>query len=220
MVRPKCALITDFDGTMTKTDFYELVVDQCLDADVADYWTLYSSGTITHFEAMAGIFRHIVCPEEKVLEMLKLMDADPAIPEAAIRLRDCGWDVTVVSNGCAWYIHRIFASLKVAFPLHSNPGRFVAGQGLVLELPEDSPFFSKETGISKVAVVQDAMQRFERVAFAGNGPPDLEPALMVPPDLRFARGWLAGQLSRQGEGFRRFDRWSEIASMLCGEGVN
>ena len=220
MVRPKCALITDFDGTMTKTDFYELVVDQCLDPDAADYWTLYSSRAITHFEAMAGIFRHIVCSEQRVLGMLELMDADPAIPQAAARLKDCGWTVTVVSNGCDWYIQRIFAALHVTFPLHSNPGTFVEGKGLVIELPEGSPFFSKETGISKAAVVQDALQRFERVAFAGNGPPDLEPALMVPSRLRFACGWLADELRRQGEGFRRFERWSEIASMLCEEGVN
>ena len=33
--------------------------------------------------------------------------------------------------------------------------------------------------------------RYDRVAFAGDGPPDIEPALLVPADMRFARGALA-----------------------------
>jgi 2-hydroxy-3-keto-5-methylthiopentenyl-1-phosphate phosphatase len=52
------------------------------------------------------------------------------------------------------------------------------------------------------------------VAYAGDGPPDLEPSLMVPPELRFARGWLAEELRARHEPFRPFRRWSEIAETL------
>jgi len=56
------------------------------------------------------------------------------------------------------------------------------------------------------------------VAFAGDGRPDLEAALLVEPGLRFARGWLAKELGRRGEGFRPFERWAEVAGALIGEG--
>jgi 2-hydroxy-3-keto-5-methylthiopentenyl-1-phosphate phosphatase len=68
--------------------------------------------------------------------------------------------------------------------------------------------------VNKVAIVQDALQRSDRVAFAGDGRPDLRPALLVPPSLRFARGWLAETLSERGEKFHPFERWSEIADQL------
>ena len=55
---------------------------------------------------------------------------------------------------------------------------------------------------------------YERVAFAGNGPPDLDAALSVPPELRFARDWLADELSRRKESFHRFSQWSQIADRL------
>jgi 2-hydroxy-3-keto-5-methylthiopentenyl-1-phosphate phosphatase len=52
------------------------------------------------------------------------------------------------------------------------------------------------------------------VAFAGDGPPDLQAALLVPPGLRFARGGLAEELRARGEAFQPFSRWSEIAREL------
>lgn len=211
-------LITDFDGTMTRTDFYEVAVARCLAPGAPDYWVDYASGRITHFEAMAGIYRHIRCPERQVrAEVLPAMDIDPALPEAAALLQQQGWDVVIVSNGSLWYIDILLDGLGVDLPRHGNPGRFVDGQGLLLELPASSPFFSPQHGIDKSLVVRDALSRYERVAFAGNGPPDLTPALLVPAELRFARTWLAGALAERGEGFRRYERWSEIARMLTGK---
>jgi 2-hydroxy-3-keto-5-methylthiopentenyl-1-phosphate phosphatase len=70
-------------------------------------------------------------------------------------------------------------------------------------------------GVNKSAVVQHALHIVDTVAFAGDGPPDLEPALLVQPGLRFARGILAEQLRERGGGFQPFSRWSEIARKLA-----
>ena len=83
-----------------------------------------------------------------------------------------------------------------------------------MSLPERSPFFSPSKGVNKVAIVQDVLQRSDRVAFAGDGRPDLRPALLVPLQLCFARGWLAEALGERGEKFHPFERWSEIADQL------
>jgi 2-hydroxy-3-keto-5-methylthiopentenyl-1-phosphate phosphatase len=74
--------------------------------------------------------------------------------------------------------------------------------------------FRRTTGVNKLAIVQDALRRSDCVAFAGDGRPDLKPALMVEPHLRFARGWLAEALSKRGEGFHPFERWSQIVDQL------
>ena len=81
-------------------------------------------------------------------------------------------------------------------------------------LPEGSRFFSPTTGVNKLEVVRDALSRSDRVAFAGDGRPDLEPALLVKPELRFARGWLAEAFRERGEKFHLFERWSQIADQL------
>jgi 2-hydroxy-3-keto-5-methylthiopentenyl-1-phosphate phosphatase len=83
-----------------------------------------------------------------------------------------------------------------------------------MSLPERTPFFSPTKGVNKAAIVQDALKRSDLVAFAGDGRPDLRPAILVRPELRFARGWLAEALSERGEIFHPFECWSEIADRL------
>ncbi len=83
-----------------------------------------------------------------------------------------------------------------------------------MELPIDRPYFSRQTGVDKVAIVRAAISEAETVAFAGDGHPDLAPSLLVPGPLRFARGILAEELTRLGEDFSQFDRWSEVAEAL------
>ena len=91
------------------------------------------------------------------------------------------------------------------------------GVGLVLEPPRESSYYHPEKGIDKDALVRDALVRdalvrYDPVAFAGDGALDLAPALMVAPELRFARRWLAGELRRRRAAFRAFGGWGEIAS--------
>jgi len=70
-------------------------------------------------------------------------------------------------------------------------------------------------GVDKSAVVRHALRVADTVAFAGDGPTDLQPALLVRPGLRFARGFLAEALRARGEAFQPFSRWSEIARELA-----
>jgi 2-hydroxy-3-keto-5-methylthiopentenyl-1-phosphate phosphatase len=127
--------------------------------------------------------------------------------------------VAVASAGCDWYIKRLLAGQNVSVTVHANPGSYSPEHGLVMRLPEPSPFFSAELGVNKVAVVREAIRTSSCVAFAGDGRPDLAPALLVPPERRFAKSWLAKKLHEINEGFRPFDDWSEVAQTLMKENV-
>ncbi len=124
--------------------------------------------------------------------------------------------MVVTSAGCDWYIRILLDQAGVSLPVWSNPGRFEEGKGLLMELPRGSRYFSPTLGVDKAAVVRDGMASGRRVAFAGDGFPDADAARLVPSELRFARGDLAHLLSREGLAFHRFERWSEIAPVLCG----
>ena len=170
---------------------------------------------MTHFEALQAIFASIRADFHTVRAVVDRMELDPALPRTLDRLRDSGWDVIVTSAGCSWYIRILLDQAGVDLPVWSNPGRFEEGRGLLMELPTGRPYFSPSLGVDKAAVVREALQSRRRVAFAGDGFPDLEPARLVSPELRFARGDLAQALSREGLAFHSFDRWSQIAEILC-----
>jgi 2-hydroxy-3-keto-5-methylthiopentenyl-1-phosphate phosphatase len=106
----------------------------------------------------------------------------------------------------------------VAIPVLSNPGHWggpgAAVSGLTMGTRTNSPFFSPQDGIDKAGVVASAVASGRVVAFAGDGRPDLNAALCVGPDWRFATGWLAGELTRRGERFTRFSLWPEVVERL------
>jgi 2-hydroxy-3-keto-5-methylthiopentenyl-1-phosphate phosphatase len=211
---PPRILVSDFDGTMTRRDFYDLVRKQWPVPPDDDPWEQYVAGQLTHFEALAAIFARIRTDEATLLAVVDRMELDPTLPAAARTLREHGWTITVASAGCEWYLLRLLQRAGLALEVHASPGEFSPAAGLRMRLPVNSPFFSRSTGIDKVAVVNDARRRCREVAFAGDGRPDLEPALLVPPERRFARGWLADELRRRSEAFHHLEDWAELARTL------
>jgi 2,3-diketo-5-methylthio-1-phosphopentane phosphatase len=207
-------LVSDFDGTMTRHDFYKLAIESLLPPDTPDYWAEYRAGTVTHFEALRRYFASIRAGEAEVLAVVDRMELDPELPAAVEALRRAGWEVVVTSAGCDWYIRRLLAAAGVSLEVHSNPGRFVAGKGLLMEMPIGSPYLSQSLGVDKARVVRGYLDGGRTVAFAGDGFPDAEAALLVPGSLRFARGDLADVLGRDGQEYRPFDSWSVIARVL------
>ena len=207
--------VSDYDGTITNKDIYALLAERYAPADTPDYFAQYVEGRLTHFEAMAAYFAFVPTDELRLEEPIDAAEADPDLGASAALLQRAGWELLVVSAGSSWYIERVLRRAGVAATVYSNPGRLETGRGLVLEKPDaSSPYHSASVGIDKSAVVRHALHAAETVAFAGDGPPDLQPALLVRPELRFARGFLADALRQRGEAFRPFSRWSEIARDL------
>jgi 2,3-diketo-5-methylthio-1-phosphopentane phosphatase len=217
-------LVSDFDGTMTRHDFYKLAIERLLPRDVPDYWSQYRSGEITHFEALRLYFAAIRKSESQVLDVVRQMHLDDMLPQALMKLESAGWRVVIASAGCRWYMSHLLNSpdlqnrLEQQLEIHANPGRFVEGQGLLMEMPKESHYVSRELGIDKLGVVREFVNQGKTVAFAGDGFPDYEPARLVSGELRFARGDLARVLSDEGLPFHAFENWSEIAGYLCAIG--
>ena len=164
-------LVSDFDGTMTKYDFFDLARRDLPSIAERDFWQDYVAGKITHFEALAGIFGSIRTDWPTIDNLIKRMELDPALKESVARLQAAGWEIIIASAGCAWYIRRLLAQAGVELEIHANPGVFAPATGLVLSRPENSPYFRRETGIDKSAIVRAALARAPEVAFAGDGRP-------------------------------------------------
>lgn len=211
----RAVFVTDFDGTLTRVDFYHLARQRLIPPGTPNLFGEYATGKLTHFECLAGTYRAITATEAEVSGQLHDMQIEPRLGELLPRLAAAGWDVVVASAGCAWYIDKLLAGAPVA-AVHANRGQFAGG--LVMELPTDSPFFDPEVGIDKPAIVRDALARADVVAYAGDGYTDVPALLLVRPELRFARADAAAELAAGGHAFRGFDRWATIAEALLAEG--
>ena len=207
--------VSDYDGTITGKDFYSLLAERYIPADTPDFFAQHRAGRMSHFEAMAAYFAFAPTEEPELERLLEASQVDPDLSASAALLQRAGWELLVVSAGSSWYVERVLRQAGVTATIYANPGRLEIGRGLVLEkLHPSSPYHSASVGVDKSAVVRHALQAAQTVAFAGDGPPDLQPALLVRPEFRFARGFLADALRQRGEPFRPFSRWSEIVREL------
>ena len=93
---------------MTLRDFYQVFRQRYLPADAPDFWAEYRDGRITHFEALRLIFATAAPGEAALLDITTAMELEPELASALTALRSAGWDVSVVSAGCAWYIQHLF----------------------------------------------------------------------------------------------------------------
>jgi len=207
-------LVSDFDGTLTRHDFFRVALERLVPPGVPDYWGEYRAGRRTHFEAMRAYYAAIRATEAETRAVVDDLGLEPDLAEWVGRLRRAGWRVVVASAGCAWYIRPLLERHGVDVEVHANPGRFVEGQGLLMELPADSPYFSPTHGVDKAAVVRAARRAGRLTAFAGDGFPDAAAVRLVEPERRFATAALAEALAAEGLPFRRFERWSEVARAL------
>lgn len=214
---PRRIFVSDFDGTMTDVDFFELARQHLVPPDAPDYWQQYLAGQLTLFEVLSSIFASIRTDEETMLRTMRLAKLDARLREGIERLRGVGWEIEVASAGCAWYIERLLGEQGVTLTIHANPGRFEPERGLMMSRATDSPFYSEAAGINKAAIVRHAQRRADDVAFAGDSLPDLQAALLVPPERRFARAALAAELREQQLPFREYETWYDIAERLVAE---
>jgi 2,3-diketo-5-methylthio-1-phosphopentane phosphatase len=212
-------LVSDFDGTMTRHDFYKLAIEKLLPDDIPDYWADYRSGSITHFEGLRRYFAAIRASEAEVLAVVEQMELDANLHAAVTSLKMAGWSIVITSAGCDWYIRKLLAGANVCVEVLANPGRFEAGKGLLMEMPAKSAYWSLNLGIDKAAVVRHYLNEGQTVAFAGDGFPDAEAARLVAADRRFARADLAAVLQSERLAFHPFATWSEIAETLLGRGT-
>jgi 2,3-diketo-5-methylthio-1-phosphopentane phosphatase len=210
-------LVSDFDGTMTQRDFYQVYSERLMPPEAPDFWVEYRAGRMTHFDALKAIFSYVPAGEPALLGLTKEMQLEPDLAPALAALRAAGWEVVVVSAGCRWYIDRLLKAAGADIEVHANDG-YVDSEGrLVMVRPDGTPFPSPDVGIDKAAVVQWYREAGVTVAFAGDGPPDVLPASFVPAGLRFAKGHLAEALAERGESYRPFERWRDIAAALVAE---
>ena len=147
------------------------------------------------------------------------MEIDPEIAEAVEELDRSGWSVVVASAGCDWYIRRLLSGLKGRVEVHSKPGTLRGGPGAPDGAADRVPLLLRPDRREQGRHRPPGIEAGRTVAFAGDGFPDLDAAMLVPPDRRFARGDLADSLRERGEAFRPFERWSDIARALVGSGA-
>lgn len=211
----KIAFATDFDNTLTRRDFYWILIDKYFGKSGCDLHAKWQSGGLKDVDYLNCVFNAIDRSED---EILRDIDEIPMDETAVEFIRDFAantGDVFVVSGGIDYYIDVVLKKYGIAdrVKVYANRGYYL-DRALYLVPPADTPYYSPVYGIDKKKVVEDLKRDYGCVFFAGDSKPDLEAALLA--DKVFARRGTALEslLAGRGVPFTPFDTFAGVAQAV------
>ena len=214
-VSNKKVLITDFDGTIIKKDFFYHIIDKLMSEEDIKPWKDYQAGKITHFEALNTIFQKIHLNEEDLHKIILELPVEDCFSELVAFCNDNNIDIYIVSAGADYYINVIldFLGVKNSVNLIANESTYSKKDGLQMtKLSEDSIFYSQNYGIDKEAVIKFMKNKYELTIFAGDGVPDYNAAIWA--NIVFARGELLELCKEHNINYIELDSYCQVFDYL------
>jgi 2,3-diketo-5-methylthio-1-phosphopentane phosphatase len=208
----KFAFVSDFDGTLTEKDFYEIITDQYLKEECRDKFKEWKDKKIKDVEYLGYVFGNIRRTEKEIYQDIMKIKLDPFATEFIRNIRDNGGDFIIVSAGTAYYIDKVLDNNHIKdVKVYTNKGAF-KDNGIHFLLDENDEFYSEIYGIDKMMVVKKLKNQYDKIIYAGDSEPDVKPALLA--DVVFAKSKLVDLLKQEHKEFIEFNDFSDIWKKL------
>lgn len=211
----KKVLISDFDGTISKKDFFWYAVNELLKPEDITPWNDYLEKKITHIEALSKIFSKIKLNEKEFKEFVLTLPIEECFVETANYCSKNNIGFYIISAGADLYIKIILEHLKVSnlVTLISNKSSYTFQKGLFIHIPDkNNKFYSYNYGVDKRHAVKSIIKDYNYSIFAGDGRPDFDAAKET--DKIFARETLLDLCRKNNIEATEFKNYCEILEYL------
>lgn len=203
----KRAVLTDFDGTITRTDVAEELLQEFAPPEWWEIEELHRARRIGTRETMSRQFALVHAKEEA---LLRFVDGNVRIDETfrdfvafcqAGRIR-----LEIVSEGLDFYLRFLLKKWGIDVPARTNRTTFEGGR-IVISYPYADPTCNL-CGTCKLGRLFELRVEGYRIAYVGDGTSDLCPAIEA--DLVFAKGDLAELCREEAIDFIPFEAFSDV----------
>lgn len=211
----KIAFLSDFDGTISKNDFFSYATNTIIPEKNMEPWVKYKKGEISHVEALNLIFSTIRLPENEFNDFIDTIEIEEFFIPTINLCEEKNITFNIVSAGADYYISRILHNLKIRekIPVYTNPSKYSQKNGLeIIPLPKEHKFYDNNLGISKKLIVKEFQNNGYAVIFAGDGMPDVEAAKCA--DMVFAKDYLIELCKKENVKHMEFKSYFEIYSFV------
>jgi 2,3-diketo-5-methylthio-1-phosphopentane phosphatase len=211
----KIVFVSDFDGTITDEDFFTYTSNEYFDNNALKPWREYLAGKKTHFQALKEMFAQIRVPEESLEKLISEINVDSRIDDVFRLCNEKNIKIYICSAGNDYYIKKMIGKKLADYDitLVTNKGEYSQNNGLAMTAPlKSDKFYDKNIGISKFALVNSLKEDGDFVIFAGDGPPDFEPAKIA--DVVFARKMLLEECRKAGIKTEKFNNFADIYNYI------
>ncbi|WP_270182174.1 MtnX-like HAD-IB family phosphatase [Alkalihalobacillus sp. CinArs1] len=212
----KWAFVSDFDGTISKKDFYWFIIENYFPEGRALYKE-WKSEKLRDIEFLSKVFKSINKEEAQIIEDIKALPIDPHVPDFIKAVQQNGGDFFILSAGTDYYINHLLRHYGINdVEVFSNTGYF-KDNNVHLSIDSTHRHFSKRYGIDKSLVIKELKERYEVVYFAGDSEPDSHGAKEA--DLTFAKDVLQDILKDFNVAYIPVDSFIDIEDELKSRSV-
>ncbi|HEY5562160.1 MAG TPA: MtnX-like HAD-IB family phosphatase [Clostridiaceae bacterium] len=212
----KFAFISDFDGTLSDKDFYEIITENYAIKDNDSKYAAWRRKEINVVDYLGHIFKNIDREEAEIDQDIMKISLDPYTKEFIQNIESYGIDFYIVSAGTSYYINRVFEREGIkGVKVYSNEGIY-KDKGIHFQLDKESEFYSDISGIDKLKVVESIKKNYDFIFYAGDSEPDVKAALIA--DVVFAKSRLIKLMGDNNKAcipFSSFEEvWKEVESYI------
>lgn len=209
------AFVSDFDGTISKKDFYWLVIENYYPEGRALYKD-WKAEKIKDIDFLSKVFKSINKDEAQIIEDIKTLPIDPHVPAFIKTVQQNGGDFYILSAGTDYYINHLLTHYGIEdVPVYSNKG-YYEENNVHLSIDSTHRHYSKRYGIDKSLVIKELKERYDEVYFAGDSEPDSHGAKEA--DLTFAKDVLQDILKNSGSPYIPVESFEDIEADLKRKG--
>lgn len=210
------AFVSDFDGTISKRDFYLIMMDKYF-PEGRELMGKWKAGEIKDIDFLSSVFTSINQDEERIIEDILSIPIDEYVPEFIKHVQDNGGDFYILSAGTDYYIHHLLKKYGVKdVKVFSNEG-YYHEKNVHMNLDKKHPHYSERYGIDKSRVIKDLKDKYDTVFFIGDSEPDSHPAQYA--DVTFAKNGLQDLLDKKKIPFVPVEEFKEVENYLIDKGV-
>jgi 2-hydroxy-3-keto-5-methylthiopentenyl-1-phosphate phosphatase len=203
-------IVCDFDGTITRTDVIDSILQRFADPSweaIEDEWL---QGDIGSRECLSRQLSLVKATPTELLAFFDTIEIDPDFPDFVDHVIGLGASLEVVSDGIEQGIARILARNYVTLlPILANRLRQLDHDSWRIDFPYSSDACRAASGNCKCK----STPKTKRVLVIGDGQSDMCVASSA--DFVFAKDRLAEHCERNGIAFARFDSFAEIPALLA-----
>lgn len=200
--------ISDFDGTITKKDFYWILLDDYIGSRGIEYYHEWKKSKKIGTEFLNTVFGWRPLTDQECNEAIDKVIVDPALKKVIQWVDSHKGDFWILSAGFDYYINKVLKKYNLEeVTLYTNPGAFEDQKFIMRPLPE-SEFYSSVYGIDKEKVALFAKEQFPYFIFAGDSEPDYHAAVHA--DLIFAKHELASLLDLKSLKYVPYETFEDI----------
>lgn len=211
-MKGKFVFLSDFDGTLSEKDFYQIVIDRYMGEEGRVLLREWKKDKYLDRNFLALIYRSMNRTEAEILEDILSIPLDETAIPFIERVRENGGEFVILSAGTSYYIERLLEARGMGdIQVYSNPGIYKDG-GIHMQPDKESPYYSEMYGIDKGKILLNYKKQYDKVFFAGDSRPDIAPSKLA--DVVFAKGSLQNMLRKEGIGFVGVESFQDIENYL------